>query len=118
MAVREALWLQRLLYTLTRKLEGIRLFCDNESALALINSSMLRVTGRTKHVDVQYWFVLDHVMKGDVVPRFISTKEMLTDGLTKSYTGGEMSEYTIKLKMYSGLEGKDKPLWSRRCVER
>jgi hypothetical protein len=109
MAVREALWLQRLLYTLTRKVEGIRLFCDNETALALLNSSMLMVTGRTKHIDVQYCFVLDHVMKGDVVPKFISTKEMLADGLTKSYTGGEMSEYTIKLKMYSGLEEKNKP---------
>ena len=40
-------------------------------------------TGRTKHIDVKYHYVQDHVMKREVVPRFVSTKFQLADAMTK-----------------------------------
>ena len=37
----------------------------------------------TVHIGVQFWFVLNHIMKGDVVPKFVRSEEMLADGFTK-----------------------------------
>jgi hypothetical protein len=86
-AIREGLWMQKLLASVTGKWRPIRMYCDNESALALLESAVPKVTGRTKHIDLQFWFVLDHIMKGDIVPQFVRTEEMLADGFTKPYSG-------------------------------
>jgi hypothetical protein len=86
-AIREGLWLQKLLKAVTGGWKPIQMYCDNESALALLKSAVPKVTGRTKHIDLQFWFVLDHIMKGDVIPHFIRTEEMLADGFTKPYSG-------------------------------
>jgi hypothetical protein len=59
----------------------------NGSALSFLGSATSKVTGRTKHIDVQFWFVLDHIMKGSMVPRFIRSEDMLADGFTKPYSG-------------------------------
>jgi hypothetical protein len=85
--VREGLWLQKPLPAVVGRWRPIEIVCDNESALALMGSSVPKVTGHTKHIDVQFWCVLDHIFKGDVVPEFVSTNEMLADGFTKPYSG-------------------------------
>jgi transposase InsO family protein len=104
MAVREVLWLKRILVTLSSSVAKVNLFCDNESALALLQTSVPKVTGRTKHIDVQYWLVRDHIMKENIVPRFIPTDKMLADGLTKPYSGPEMQGYLAKIGMHEGLK--------------
>jgi hypothetical protein len=81
--------------------ESVQLFCDNESALSLLNSSVSKVTGRTEHIDVQHWFVLDHIMKGDIVPQFIRSENMLADGFTKPYSGPTAGENVRRLKMFA-----------------
>jgi hypothetical protein len=99
-AVREALWFQKIYVFVIGYPESVRLFCDNESALSLLNSSVSEVTGRTKHIEVQYWFVLDHMMKGGIVPHFISSEDMLADGFTKTYSG-PTGENMRGLKMFT-----------------
>jgi hypothetical protein len=100
-AVREALWFQKIYLFVMNYPESIKLYCDNESALSLLKSSVSKVTGRTKHIDVQYWFVLDHIMKGDIVPQFIRSEEMLADGFTKPYSGPTTDENMRRLKMFT-----------------
>ena len=82
-AVREGLWFRKLFLAVSGKHEAMQLFCDSESALSLMQSTATKISGRTKHIGVQFWFVLNHIMKGDVVPKFVRSEEMLADGFTK-----------------------------------
>jgi hypothetical protein len=100
-AVRQALWFQKIYLFVIGYPESVQVFCDNESALGLLNSSVSKVACRTKHIDVQYWFVLDHIMKGDIVPQFIRSEDMLTDGFTRPYSGPTTGENVRRLKMFT-----------------
>jgi hypothetical protein len=107
-AVREGLWVQKLFASITGNWKPLRLCCDNESALALLRSTFPKVTGRTKHIELQFWFVLDHIMKGDMVPEFVSTDKMLADGFTKPYSGTATEENMKRIGMRSGVaEGNE-----------
>jgi hypothetical protein len=101
-ALREGLWLQKLLPDITGHWEMLRLRCDNESAIALLKSTTPKVTGRTKRIDVQFWFVLDHIMKQNVQVDFVSTDLMLADCLTKPYNGVAVQQTTPRIGMRSG----------------
>jgi hypothetical protein len=87
MAGEEILWVHKLLYVFRRPHTKINLWCDNKSAIKLMNTVGGRVTGRCKHLAVQYWLLVDHVLKGDLTPKFVESGEMLADGLIKPYSG-------------------------------
>nr|AAN05363.1 Putative retroelement [Oryza sativa Japonica Group] len=61
--------------------EKVPLFCDNTNA---INVAKNRVQhSRTKHIDIRFHFLRDHVEKGDVELQFLDTKLQLADIFTK-----------------------------------
>jgi hypothetical protein len=55
---------------------------------------------------VQHWGIKDHVMKGDVKPTFISSQDMLADGLTKPYSGPMARTNMLRIGMCAG-SGKE-----------
>uniref|UniRef100_A0A2N9IFB3 AP2/ERF domain-containing protein n=1 Tax=Fagus sylvatica TaxID=28930 RepID=A0A2N9IFB3_FAGSY len=57
------------------------LWCDNLSALALASNPVFHA--RTKHIEVDYHFVREKVLRRDVVVKFVSTSDQLADILTK-----------------------------------
>lgn len=60
---------------------GIKMYCDNQSALALSNND---INGkRSKHIDIRYHYVKNLVKSQLIEPNYISTKDMLADFLTK-----------------------------------
>jgi hypothetical protein len=79
----------------------IMLACDNQSAVALMESAHPKVTGRTKHINVQFWFVLDHVLKQEVLPMFVPADKMLADCMTKAYGGPKVKEIVGALGMHA-----------------
>ncbi|GKD75669.1 hypothetical protein Tco_1333951, partial [Tanacetum coccineum] len=61
--------------------EKVPIFCDNTSAIAISNNPVLH--SRTKHIDIRYHFIRDHVLKGDIKLYFIPTQYQLADIFTK-----------------------------------
>ena len=59
-----------------------KLWCDNVSALAI--ASNLVFHGRTKHLEVDYHFVREKVLRRDLQVKYIATRDQLADIFTKS----------------------------------
>ncbi|GKB50100.1 retrovirus-related pol polyprotein from transposon TNT 1-94 [Tanacetum coccineum] len=59
----------------------VPIFCDNTSAIAISNNPVLH--SRTKHIDIRYHFIRDHILKGDIELHFIPTEYQLADIFTK-----------------------------------
>ena len=58
------------------------IWCDNLSAISLaLNPAFL---ARTKHVEINYHFVREHVICGDLKVQYIPTEDQLADLLTKA----------------------------------
>ena len=60
------------------------LWCDNVSALTI--ASNLVFHARTKHIEVDYHFVREHVLQHDLQVKFVSSQDQLVDLLTKDLT--------------------------------
>jgi transposase InsO family protein len=57
-------------------------WCDNTSAISLASNPVFHA--RTKHVEVDYHFVRERVVRGDLNVQFIPTVDQLADLLTKA----------------------------------
>ena len=58
------------------------LWCDNISALALASNPVFHA--RTKHIEVDFQFIRERVLRKDLVVKFVSTTDQLADIFTKS----------------------------------
>jgi len=76
-AVKESLWLQAILYDLGAQKhfkEMGNIAIDNQGAMALARNPEFHA--RTKHIDIPYYFVREHIDKGDVGLTYCHTSEM------------------------------------------
>ncbi|GKB31682.1 retrovirus-related pol polyprotein from transposon TNT 1-94 [Tanacetum coccineum] len=75
------LWMKSQLSDYDIHYKMVPIFCDNTSAIAIFNNPVLH--SRTKHIDIRYYFIKDHILKGDIELHFIPTKYQLADIFTK-----------------------------------
>lgn len=61
-----------------------QLWCDNQSAIQLARNPVFH--GRTKHVEVDFHFIREKVVRKDLVLQHISTHDQLADIFTKPLT--------------------------------
>ncbi|GKD18670.1 hypothetical protein Tco_1207828, partial [Tanacetum coccineum] len=61
--------------------DKVAIFYDNTSAIAISNNRVLH--SRTKHIDIRYHFIRDHILKGDIELYFIPTELQLADIFNK-----------------------------------
>ncbi|KAJ8576495.1 hypothetical protein ON010_g2714 [Phytophthora cinnamomi] len=84
-ATKEILWLRmifadlKLRYVIDR---GIRLHVDNQGAIAIAKNQ--ETSQRSKHIDVRFRFVHEHVDKEEMILTYHKTEEMTVDTLTKA----------------------------------
>lgn len=83
-AASQALWLRKLLAEIEPPAQILNMFCDNTAALAHVHTP--GSINKTKHVDVQYQFVLDRQTRGDLSFAYIHTSLNLADIFTKGLT--------------------------------
>ena len=81
-AIREAVWLRKLLPELGVDVSGpLTLKGDNQAAIALLHNPMS--TTRSKHIDIVHHFGRERVLRGEVAFEYCASKDNVADCLTK-----------------------------------
>jgi hypothetical protein len=80
-ATKEAVWFQQLLSELGIDGRSTTLYCDNQSAIALVNNPTFHQ--RTKHIDVRLFYIRELQEKKTINVVYINTEQQLADILTK-----------------------------------
>ncbi|GJT77274.1 retrovirus-related pol polyprotein from transposon TNT 1-94 [Tanacetum coccineum] len=94
----QVLWIKNQLADYDILYDKVPIFCDNISAISISNNLVLHL--RTKHIDIRYHFIRDHILKGDIELHFVPTdlqlaEEVNTDSTTdKSLSGTAMQSAT------------------------
>ena len=92
------MWIKPLLLELEFTVEmPIPMHCDNQTAIFIINN--LTFHERTKHIEVDYHYVQDMVMKGVISTPYIQSSEQLADIFTKELSVGIFESLCTKLGM-------------------
>jgi Reverse transcriptase (RNA-dependent DNA polymerase) len=104
-AVRETMWLRKALLELgLGQKEPTTVFQDNSAAIAW--SEEFAYTKRSKHIDVRYHFSAEQVRHGNVIVKFVGTKYMFADSLTKPLSGQDWKRQRERLGLYPVPEKK------------
>lgn len=99
-AMREALWIRLFTSCLHITIpQPFPLLCDNQSALDIANSDA--ISSRSKHIDIRYHFIREHLLSGSFVTSWVSTTEMTADILTKPLSPALHTQHSIALGLVS-----------------
>ena len=96
-AVKESLWLRKLLSELQGSVAPVSLKCDNQSTIHLIKQHCAGHPGRSKHIDVQYHFLKDRYQRGDLKVDFVESGKQMADMFTKQLPGPAMRAIAEKV---------------------
>ena len=77
--------------------EPIDLRVDNQSAIKLANNSISHA--KSKHISIQYHYVREQIEKRELKLIYISTHDMVADGLTKALTKNKFKGYVNMLRL-------------------
>ncbi|GJV32852.1 hypothetical protein Tco_1393252 [Tanacetum coccineum] len=105
------------------------MYCDSKSAIAI--SCNLVQHSKTKHIDIRYHFIKEHVEKGTVEIYFVGTEYQLVDLFTKAlpkerfeylvhridWMITEEMKHTEHYRMYAEVFGLDIPLTQSQPTE-
>ncbi|KAJ9522562.1 hypothetical protein QJQ45_008399 [Haematococcus lacustris] len=80
-AVKEAVWLRKLMQDLGLPDTCVNIMCDNQAALQLLNNPM--ASARSKYISVHHHFARERAARGEVMFTYSSTYEMTADVMTK-----------------------------------
>nr|GEU41682.1 retrovirus-related Pol polyprotein from transposon TNT 1-94 [Tanacetum cinerariifolium] len=95
----QVLWMRTQLTDYGFFYDKASVYCDSKSAIA-ISCNLVQHT-RTKHIDVRYHFIKDHVEKGTTELYFFGTEYQLADLFTKSLPEARFKFLVEKLGMMS-----------------
>jgi hypothetical protein len=96
----EAIWLRKLLTSLfEQELGPTMIYCDNQSCLKLTENLVFH--DRSKHIEIRYHFIRDHVQRGAVKLEYVSTDEQVANILTKSLSRGKHVYFRDKMGVVS-----------------
>jgi hypothetical protein len=71
------------------------LWCDNVSALAIASNPIFHA--RTKHIEVDFHFIHERVLRKDLQVKFVSTVDQLADIFTKGLPSHRFQDLHPKL---------------------
>nr|GEY96508.1 hypothetical protein [Tanacetum cinerariifolium] len=95
----QVLWMRTQLTDYGFFYDKVPIYCDSKSAIS-ISCNLVHHT-RTKHINVRYHFIKDHVEKGTIELYFVGTEYQLADIFTKSLPEARFKFLVEKLGMMS-----------------
>ncbi|GKB08678.1 retrovirus-related pol polyprotein from transposon TNT 1-94 [Tanacetum coccineum] len=93
----QVLWIKSQLADYDVLYDKVPIIYDNTSAIAISNNPMLH--SRTKHIDIRYHFIRDHILKGDIELYFVPTELQLADIFTKPIAERSFTRLVAELGM-------------------
>ena len=97
----QILWIVQQLRDLRVDLKAIPIKCDNTSAIYITKNLVQH--SRTKHIEVRYHFIRDHVERGNITLFFIPTKNQLADIFTKLLSPNRFAYIRMELEMLNDV---------------
>ncbi|GJR60040.1 retrovirus-related pol polyprotein from transposon TNT 1-94 [Tanacetum coccineum] len=91
------LWMRSQLTDCDIIYEKVPIFCDNTGDITIFNNPVLH--SRTKHIDISYHLIRDHVLKRDIELHFIPTQYQLVDIFTKPLDEPTFKRLFVELGM-------------------
>ncbi|KAJ9556623.1 LOW QUALITY PROTEIN: hypothetical protein OSB04_011237 [Centaurea solstitialis] len=79
----QVLWMKTQLADFGYTMQRIPIYCDSKSAIQITANPVQH--SRTKHIDIRYHFIKDHVEKGNVELYFVESDYQLADLFTKPF---------------------------------
>nr|GEZ59627.1 retrotransposon protein, putative, unclassified [Tanacetum cinerariifolium] len=95
----QVLWMRTQLTDYGFFYDKVPIYCDSKSAIAIACNPVQHT--RTKHIDVMYHFIKEHVEKGTIELYFVGTEYQLADLFTKSLPEARFKFLVEKLGMMS-----------------
>ncbi|GJZ72437.1 retrovirus-related pol polyprotein from transposon TNT 1-94 [Tanacetum coccineum] len=93
----QVLWIKSQLADYDVLYDKVPIFCDNTSVIAISNNLVFH--SRTKHIDIRYHFIRDHILKGNIELYFVPTKLHLADIFTKPLAEPSFTRLVAELGM-------------------
>ncbi|GJZ99218.1 retrovirus-related pol polyprotein from transposon TNT 1-94 [Tanacetum coccineum] len=93
----QVIWIKSQLADYDVLYDKLPIFCDNTSAISISNNPVLH--SRTKHIDIRYHFIRDHILKGDIELHFVPTDLQLADIFTKPLVEPSFTRLVAELDM-------------------
>ncbi|PKU61497.1 Retrovirus-related Pol polyprotein from transposon TNT 1-94 [Dendrobium catenatum] len=82
-ATSDTIWIRRLASDFDIPINSpTQLYCDNTSTITIANNPIFHA--RTKHIEIGYHFISDHIHQGNIRVDHICTTDQLADILTKA----------------------------------
>ncbi|GJS35944.1 retrovirus-related pol polyprotein from transposon TNT 1-94 [Tanacetum coccineum] len=88
----QVIWMRTQLLDYGYKYNRIPMYCDSKSAIAISCNPVQH--SKTKHIDIRYHFIKEHVERGTVEIYFVETEYQLADLFTKALPK-ERFEYLV-----------------------
>jgi hypothetical protein len=102
-ATAELIWIKALLDELGVKLQNRPvLWGDNLGAAYLSANPVFHA--HTKHIMIDFHFIRERVSSGELEIRFISSKDQVADGFTKTLPVAKLDEFKCNLNLSRGLD--------------
>ena len=93
----QILWMRNQLADYDLQLSKVPIYCDSTSAIAIANNPVLH--SKTKHIEIRYHFIRDHVMNGEIELHFIPTEFQLAVLFTKPLDESRFNMLISELRM-------------------
>ena len=99
----EVLWMVELLNELGISQDTVSIEQDNQSTMTLIEKGPSS-TGRTKWLNIKYFWVNEHLRKGDFDTKYVPSLQLLADGLTKPLGHKAFCQWRARILNFSSTD--------------
>ena len=94
----EVIWMRKLLADIGfEQTIPSTIYCDNKSAIHIATNEV--ISSKTKHIDIKYHFIRNHIQNGDIKLEYIPSAQNLADFFTKPLENTKFKEFRRQLNL-------------------